>query len=300
MSASIPDGHSFALCLTHDIDRPYKGLQAPYFALSDSRLHHLKALVPSVNPWWQFDRLRRIESDLGVRSACYFLQEPHLLTGRPPSQWTDPKFLIEQLGRYRLSDPAIKGEIRELAAGGWEIGVHGSIGSHRDVDRLRTEKHRIEDILDDCVIGIRQHHLELDVPQTWRRHREVGLRYDTSLGSASEVGFNEGYHPRRPFDDEFVVFPTTIMDKALASVSESNADAWDICESILEEARANDAVMTVLWHLRNFCERDYPGQGALYRRLIERAQEMDAWVGPPGELYATVSERPETVIHDRP
>lgn len=29
----VPDSHEFVLSLTHDVDRPYKTFQAPYYAL---------------------------------------------------------------------------------------------------------------------------------------------------------------------------------------------------------------------------------------------------------------------------
>lgn len=43
--------------------------------------------------------------------------------------------------------------------------------------------------------------------------------------------------------------------------------------------------MTALWHQCYFSTSDYPNYRSLYRRLIERALEMGAWVGPPGALY---------------
>jgi hypothetical protein len=73
------------------------------------------------------------------------------------------------------------------------------------------------------------------------------------------------------------------METALVEGGDFTA-AWDACEGLLGEAAANDAVMTVLWHPRLVGE-DFPGYRELYRRLIERALEMDAWVGPPRDLY---------------
>lgn len=289
----IPDDKPFALCLTHDIDRPYKQWQAPYYLLIDRDHHHIKDLHPNINSWWQFDRIQRIEENLGVRSAFYFLQEPHLLLDRSPVEWTKLRHWIEFLGRYEISDPNIINVIKELDEGGWEIGVHGSIGSHTSADRLYREKHRIEDLINQSVIGIRQHNLKFERPETWRCQQAAGLKYDTSLGSASTVGFKYGYNPIRPFDDEFMAFPTTIMDKALDHVTDSIEDAWAICESLLAEAREHGAVMTILWHLRNFCKRDYPGFADLYRRLIDRALEMDAWVGPPNQLYTQINPKKE-------
>jgi len=46
--------------------------------------------------------------------------------------------------------------------------------------------------------------------------------------------------------------------------------------------------MTVIWHPRYFNDEEFPGYRRLYRRLVERAQELGAWIGPPKQLYETI------------
>lgn len=282
---AVPEDYEFALCLTHDIDRPYKDIQALYHAIKDRSAHHLRALLPGHQPWWQFDRLVETEARLDVTSAFYFLQEQHLLYDRSPREWFVPSYWIEHVGRYEFSDAAIASAITSLDEGGWEIGLHGSLGTHRDAEQLQAEKERLEAVVGHDVRGVRQHWLRIDPPGTWRIQRSLGLSYDASYDSCDRSGFQDGYRPVRPFDDDFLVFPLTVMDKRLEENTESPTDAWHRCKSLLNEARRNDAVMTVLWHLRNFCEGDYPGYAALYRDIIEEALAMGAWVGPPGTLY---------------
>jgi len=84
------DDHPFALCLTHDVDRPYKTYQSVYYALADRDPRQLQSLFPGRNPYWQFERLMEIEDSLGVRSAFYFLDEQHLLRDRPVRDWFEP------------------------------------------------------------------------------------------------------------------------------------------------------------------------------------------------------------------
>jgi hypothetical protein len=277
--------HSFALCLTHDVDRPYKTYQSPYYALTERDPAHLATVLPGRNTYWQFDDLRALEESLGVRSAFYFLDEQHLLRDRPPRDWIDPGNWKRYMGRYSLSDPAIVDLIEDLDRGEWEIGLHGSYESYRDPERLKAEKDRLESILGREVTGGRQHYLNLDAPDTWRYHRDAGLRYDASLGSSSTYGFQYGDSIHRPFGDEFVVFPLTIMEVALPDPGDHFERAWRECRSVLEEAREREAVMTVLWHPRFFSERDFPGFRELYRRIVEHALDAGAWVGPPGDLY---------------
>jgi hypothetical protein len=275
---------TFHLCLTHDVEQVYKRFGAIYGTLRDRNPRHLKALLPGTEPYWRFEDVMAIEDDLGVRSAFYFLNEQRL-RNRPVREWLSARSWQLYGDRYSVSDPDIADVIRRLDSGGWEVGLHGSYESYREPQRLRAEKGKLEAILGGKVVGGRQHYLNLDVPDTWEMQADVGLRYDASLGSSKTYGFDHGYTPLRPFDDEFVVFPLTVMELPLPNVERRPNRAWRVCKRLLEEARENGAAMTVLWHPRFFYENDFPNYGSLYRRLIERALELGAWVGPPGELH---------------
>lgn len=285
----IPDGHPFALLLTHDVDRPFKTYQSLYYALTaadaETRRTHLASLRPGVDPYWQFETIMALEDDLGVRSAFYFLDEQRLLHDRPVREWFTKRGWQLYAGRYDPGDPRIHDVITRLDEGGWEVGLHGSYESYDDRTRLAAEKARIEDLLGRPVTGGRQHYLNLSIPETWRHHRDVGLRYDASLGSSDEYGFQHGYGLHRPFDDEFVVFPLTIMEQALPDPAADDDAARAAVESLLQEACEHRAVMTVLWHPRHFSETDFPGHRHLYHHLVETALDMDAWVGAPATFY---------------
>jgi len=235
-----------------------------------------------------------LEDDLGVRSAFYLLDEQRF-RDRPLREWSSLETWQLYAGRYSLRDPAIVDLIRELDAGGWEVGLHGSYESYRDAERLAAEKRRVEAVLGDEVVGCRQHYLNLEVPETWAHQRAAGLRYDTTLGRSDGYGFEHGYGVLRPFDDEFVEFPLTLMDIALPADAADLEDAWRACESLLTEAREHGAVMSVDWHPRSFAESEFDNYRTLYRRLVERALEMDAWVGPPGEFYSYL-DHPDDIV----
>lgn len=289
---------AFALCLTHDLDRPYKTYQSLFYALEERPRYHLGTLRPGRNPYWQFEEIRALEADLGVRSAFYVLNEPSLFATQPPREWLQVENLIEHAGRYDPTADDLAAALRELHEGGWEVGLHGSFHTTDDPERLGEERRVLESVLGDDVVGGRQHHLKLG-PRTWEHHRDIGLRYDASLGSRSSAGFVYGYEPVRPFDDEFVVFPLTAMETTLPDPGAEFDAAWSACEALVDEAAANDAVMTVLWHPRFFNEREFPGYRRLYRRLVEYALERGGWVGPPAELYERLYSDPGRAAADR-
>lgn len=289
---STPEDAAFYLCLTHDVDRVYKTFQRPYEAITERDLRKLFAVR---NPYWQFDTIREIESRLGVRSSFYFLSERRLWTDFSPLNWASAKHWMLYAGRYDLTRSKIESVIRGLRRDGWEVGLHGSYTSYDDPDRLQYEKSRLESTLGAPVIGGRQHYLNFRRPQTWQHHREIGLSYDSTIGSSTEYGFQHGYDVQRPFDDEFTVFPLTVMDTPLMTSTESVEEAIAEVDSLLEEARENEAVMTVDWHQRVFDEAEFPGYRTVYVHLIRRALELGAWVGPCGELYKWLSNESVTV-----
>lgn len=290
--------HSFALCLTHDVDRPYKTYQSLYYAVRRGDPRQLGSALGGRNTFWRFDEIMALEDAHGVRSAFYFLDEQRLLRDRPPSSWLRPASWRLYAGRYSLSDPDIVDLIERLDKGGWEVGLHGSYESYRDRGRLADEKATLERVLGHPVRGGRQHYLNLEIPSTWRHHVAIGLDYDASLGTRRGYGFQFGYRPLRPFDDSFLVLPLTIMESRLPDPGTAPDAAWRACESLLEEARANGAVMTILWHPCYFSEFDFPGYAGLYERIIEQAQSLGAWVGPPAQLVDRLE--PEAVARGRP
>jgi len=299
------DDYEFGVCLTHDVDRIHKTYQSVYYALTERRLHHLESLFSRSRPYWQFEEIMALEDRLDVRSSFYFLNEKRLVSDKPPSAWLRPANWIQYTGHYDVTGPSVVDVIRKLDRGGWEVGLHGSFDSYAEPDRLVREKRRLEDVLGHSVTGGRQHYLNLNVPETWRNHRDAGLRYDASFGSSSTVGFDApvpaadtdgsqsaaadtgrvGTGVFRPFDDDFLVFPLTVMEAPLVEEAGSIDAAWQKLQELLTEARAEKAIVTVLWHPRLFNETDFPGYRRLYERLIVEAKSLGAWVGPVEEAY---------------
>lgn len=299
------DDYEFGVCLTHDVDRIYKTYQSVYYALTERRHHHLKSLFSRSKPYQQFDEVMALEDRLDIRSSFYFLNEKRLLGDKSPSTWLRPTNWIRYTGYYDVTEPTVVDAIRKLDRGGWEVGLHGSFDSFAEPDRLVSEKQQLEDVLGHPVTGGRQHYLNLNVPETWQNHRDAGLRYDASFGSSSTVGFDapvpaaetEGVQSEaadtdqvgtgvfRPFDDDFLVFPLTVMEAPLVEEAGSIGAAWEKLQRLLTEARAKEAIVTVLWHPRLFNETDFPGYRRLYERLIVEAKSLGAWVGPVEEAY---------------
>lgn len=287
-SFAWPDGKKFALCLTHDVDRVRKQWwHCLYYFAKTKKVHHLECLFTrEEEPYWNFERIMDIEERYGVRSTFFFLNE------RKRVEVFKPYTYPIAFGSYDISDPAVARIIRELSKGGWEVGVHGSYDSYLDRNLLAEEKKRLEDVLGGPVHGIRQHYLNLKIPDTWELQRDVGFKYDASFGYRDRVGFREGRdQPFRPLGNGFLVIPLTIMDGPLFASSASVGEAWSKCKELIDYCEENGALLTVLWHSNRFNEKEWPGQEVVYGKIIEECQRRSAFIGRAKDIVGVFSSR---------
>jgi len=267
------DNKSFAVCLTHDVDRVDKlWFHSLYYDLLKNKGKINLQSSKRKNPYWNFEFIMDLEKKLGVRSTFFFLNETIPLSLFRPAQWK------LSLGRYSLREKRIQKIIRDLDSGGWEIGLHGSYNSYQDQNLLKKEKQELESVLGGKIWGIRQHYLNLDIPETWRMHWEIGLKYDSSFGFNRDIGFKDNiYRPFKPLENKFMVLPLALMDICLFSQSNDYDEIWNRCLKIIDKAEEKKAVLTVLWHQRAFDKIEFPGYILIYKKLIEECKNRNAW-----------------------
>lgn len=269
-----PNGKKFAVCLTHDVDRVKKTYQYFTHFLKTRDLYHLKSFfVREEEPYWNFERIIELEKKHGVRSTFFFLNETKQLDLLHPQKWA------LSLDRYSFRDEKIAEIIQKLHANGWEIGLHGSYESYKDKDLLKKEKKELEDVLGVDIAGIRQHYLNLKIPETWKIQYEVGFKYDSTFGYRDRIGFKEGkYLPFHPLNNSFFVIPLTIMDGALFSNYKNEDEIWRICIELINTVEKHKGLLTVLWHQRVFNEKEFPGMISIYEKIIKISKEKNAWI----------------------
>ncbi|WP_456469180.1 polysaccharide deacetylase family protein [Archaeoglobus sp.] len=286
-----PYGKEFAVCLTHDVDEIRKTYQ--YFTYSARHLkkrnfrglrNQLVSLFRKLRgnePFWTFEEIMKVERELGVRSTFFFLNEDAKVNLFDVKTW-------RHYGRrFDIKEPKVVDVIKRLSSEGWEVGLHGSFHSFKDLSKLRREKEVLEEVLSEKVCGNRQHNLNLSIPETWRYHEEIGLVYDTTLGFNNCVGFRWGTSfPFHPLDGEsgrvleLLEIPLVVEDIALFSYEKP----WREFLSVAGEVEKCNGTLTVLWHHAVFSDMDFPGWGEMYRKIVEHCAERDAWVATGCEI----------------
>lgn len=270
------------VALTHDVDRVHKSHQYLTHSLRSLKRrdfrqfsYHVISLFRT-NPYWNFPRIIAIENDHAVKSTFFFLNETMKFRLLPASNWK------LSMGRFDIEAEMIKEMIVWLDRNGWEIGLHGSYNSFKDPELLRREKKTLEDILGHDVIGTRQHYLNLDGNETWKIHRKLGLKYDSSWGHTCDIGFKDNRcRPFRPLEDDFLVVPVVVMDQCFMSAG----NRWQRLRQILDECEQHDSIFVICWHQCVFNEREYPGFTKSYERIIDACAERNATFVTLSEVY---------------
>lgn len=288
-----PENKKFAVLLTHDIDEIKKTYQ--YFTRSiihlkrgeiRRALDHIKSFfydkITGNNPYWTFEKMMELEEELGVRSTSYFLQEDGRINPIKPGT------IALYARKYKFNNPQVKAIMKTMAAGGWEIGLHGSYYSYLSEEKLRQEKTDLENALGMPIAGTRQHHLNLKIPDTWEHHEKIGLEYDTSLGFKKYVGFRWGTcFPFKPLNAKtgkemnIIELPLTIMD---ATLFDNKEKAWKEISEVIESVEGFGGLLVVLFHHSTFNEREYPGWTETYKKIISTCKEKNAWIATGKEI----------------
>jgi len=280
-----PAGEKFAVCLTHDVDeirktyqyltRTLRYLKQREFSLLRNEFLSLISKLKGDEPYWTFEKIIELEKSLGVTSSFYFLKETGKVKLFDKKTW-------RHLGRrYDFRDEKVSSIIKRLKREGWDVGLHGSFYSFNNYELLKREKEELESVVEESVRGIRQHNLNLAIPETWRIQERLGFLYDTTLGSNHYLGFRFGTSfPFYPYDTEMGRFlkileiPIIIEDIVLFR----SKDPWKSCLEVIEKVRRCNGVLTLLWHHAVFNDLEFPGWASVYKRIIEYSRKKGAWI----------------------
>jgi len=182
--------------------------------------------------------------------------------------------------RYEFDDPKVAEVMHKLDSSGWDVGLHGSFNSFKDIALLSGEKVKLEQVLGRKVTSTRQHHLNLKFPQTWQFHDKLGFEYDTSLGFKDHAGFRWGTCFPFLAEGSLLELPLSIMDTPLFS----EANPLPVLSGFLDTTGQHSGLLTVLFHSAVLSPVENPFWVFLYQKFITEAKERNAWVANGAEI----------------
>jgi peptidoglycan/xylan/chitin deacetylase (PgdA/CDA1 family) len=271
-----PQGAPFAVCPTHDVDRIRKyGYHYLYKGFSGGPARFLRQLLSlkerllGEEPFWNFEKIMKMEDKLGVRSTFLFLNES--ARGGSPKFW----------GRYDINDPKVKRMIQLLVSGGWEIGLHGSFFSYRNLSLLMKEKQILQDIAGKPIRSCRQHYLNIALGKTWHLQREAGLEVDSTIGFADRIwNDRQGILPFYPDDSQILELPITVMD----TVGLESAQVRMSVEELVKRVSLAGGLIVLDWHQCWFNPIEHPERVEVYSSILSDAKSKGAWIATMGEI----------------
>jgi peptidoglycan/xylan/chitin deacetylase (PgdA/CDA1 family) len=283
MQVRYPDGHKFAVCLSHDVDVlcPHNYFRKELDSIRSFTVGDFRGTIDIlrrprvVRPFLDSREIMALEEKYGARSSFYFIA----VDGGPDRS-------------YDINE--IKDDLKFIDGSGWEVGLHGSQAAHADLERMKKEKALLEGALGKGVVGYRNHFLRFKVPLTWRLLQQAGFKYDTTLGYADCAGFRGGMcHPFFPYDLEagttidILEIPLVIMDASLFQnyMRLDIHGAWDLIKGLIDVVESQRGTIGILWHNTNMLGDTL----RLYEKTLQYCSDRNAWMPTGKQLQQEIS-----------
>ncbi|MGB0917741.1 MAG: polysaccharide deacetylase family protein [Flavobacteriales bacterium] len=163
-----------------------------------------------------------------------------------------------------------------------KVGIHPGFNSNQKVEKLKTEKKRLEKIIHRSVVKSRQHFLILHVPHTYQNLIDNDILEDHSMGYAAHTGFRAGTcTPYRYYDldlettTELIVHPFTMMEATLKyymklSPEESKAHITELIKTV----KSVNGTFISLWHNETLSNVGlWAGWRDVFTHMVKEAQQ---------------------------
>jgi len=277
-----PDGKKAIVSLTHDVDafdgtsylwmRKLFWLAMSFQSVCRFNNNEAKSWLRKINRWhnvkkdpvFAFDRWMELEDKYGFRSTFFFMSLKNALS-------REGRF-------YSYKDPRVSKVIKELNKGGWEIGLHAAYYNHLNLNYLKEQKHRLEDILEDEILGCRHHYLRVRFPGSWLLYKRAGFKYGSNMGWDSGFdGFRAGTcFPYQPIKNsnklELWEIPFQLMDSSTIENPESYIGLF---LNYLDKVKKVNGCLVLDFHQEYFDEEEAPGVNVTYKEILNILSKDD-------------------------
>jgi hypothetical protein len=280
------------IVVTHDVDAVCKtfairwkqsafqvynalsSMRAGKLAAAGKRLSHGAAFLLGTADYCHFEEIAALEERHGLRSQFFVYGGPGGWRRSPTQLLFDPAYDV-------ATEPGLRGTLRRLAAGGWQIGLHQSYHAWQHASSMRREKEHVEAAIGAGVSSCRQHWLRFSWEKTWRAQQEAGFELDATLGFNDRAGFRNGAALKfRPWDVPtqrpltIAAMPMVLMDSHLYDYSDlTDAQRAQQMRYWIDEVRCVGGEATVIWHQHTMAH-DY-GWKSGFETFLEILSDTD-------------------------
>ncbi|NOT51499.1 MAG: hypothetical protein HOP10_09505 [Chitinophagaceae bacterium] len=153
------------------------------------------------------------------------------------------------------TEPALQSLIKRHADK-YDIGVHPSWQSGDEPSLLKTEIETIENITKKKIVSSRQHFIRFNLPETFRRLIDAGIKEDFSMGYGSVNGFRASvaspfywYDLEKDEPTSLLLYPFCYMEAN--SFYEQNLTPWQALHEMTHyynEVKKVNGTFITIWH----------------------------------------------------
>ncbi|MBN1250580.1 MAG: polysaccharide deacetylase family protein [Bacteroidales bacterium] len=135
----------------------------------------------------------------------------------------------------------------------YEIAIHPSYYSNRDLKILETEKLNLENTIGKKINKSRQHYLKIEFPKTYKNLIKIGICEDYSMGYSNYCGFRAGtcnsfyyFDLEQNIKTNLKIIPFAVMDLCL--INNSIINQKELINRILNNLKQLESQLVSLWH----------------------------------------------------
>lgn len=184
----------------------------------------------------------------------------------------------------KIEKEDIKNKISELTQMA-EVGIHPSVESNKNIEKLKSEIGRLENVLGTKIKNARQHYLCINFPVTYRSLINHGIDHDFSLGFHDHIGFRAGttnsfywFDLEKNEATTLLIHPLIAMDVSLKKYMKLGPnEALISARKLIDACREVQGPFCLLWHNSSFYkEEGWEGWEETYWGIINYCKELNA------------------------
>ena len=254
--------------ITHDVDRFYKWKVFKSIFGESGRIFRGKSSWSLIEAWNSF--LKRKETDpfsnlieiaeldknMGFKSVFYFMTTEE----RHPKNIND----------YHINDHNILDILKQLVSMDSEIGLHPGILTFNDENRIRDQKIRLEEAVQQEVVRSRQHYLKYEYPTTFKILESIGVKNDSSIlidmSNVKEKDKRSTYFMSDEEGNRMNISQTPLVFMDTHHMQMKDDVILDILEKSVAPAKRDGGEVMILWHNNNISNSRELG---LYKEALE-------------------------------
>lgn len=238
-----------------------------HFKLPDILYRFLVVFNLRKDPFDTYDKLIELQKKYQIKTLFFFLLGEYNTYDKNISAGNlNYKLLIKNIADYT------------------DVGIHPSYFSMTNDLKIKTEKKRLEDIVNFPIEKSRQHYLRIALPETYQYLVDLEIKEDHTMGYASHYGFRASTcTPFYFYDLDFEiqtplkVFPFAVMDGTLKDyLNFTPKKSFNIMMQLAEEVKKVNGTFITLFHNESVSGTGrWRGWDRLYENLLnELAKDL--------------------------